>query len=222
MRAVLLGQPELDFVRPDGLTRQTVCIPSGLLPTPRCPRTRLEWFIAGTAPNAADDIYQAFQLDRETGLLADDSTPPEQRVWETFAVYPQEARAWAIRQGIPQPPQSAADAIRVGEDAQMRLLTPDPYTIYELSPMLPDDAQRIRLSAGVPPGTERVRYELNGVLVGESDAAPWSVWWTLALGEHELIAYALTTDGGRIASAPIRFTVVADVPPSAYTEGESE
>jgi 1A family penicillin-binding protein len=222
MRAVLRGQPETAFVRPAGLVRQEVCIPSGLLPTPRCPRTRLEWFIDGTQPTAADNLYQEFILDRATGLLADDDTPVERRVRQVFAVYPQEAREWAIRQGIPQPPERASALTPVqmpDADRGLRLLSPDPYTIFEISPILPIDAQRIRFAAGVPPGTQRITYELDGVMLPPVESAPWSLWWTLELGEHTLIAHADTLDGVQ-TSAPITFTVVADSPPGAYNRNE--
>jgi 1A family penicillin-binding protein len=222
MRAVLRGQPETAFVRPDGLVRQEVCIPSGLLPTPCCPRTRLEWFIDGTQPIAADNLYQEFILDRATGLLADDDTPVERRVRQVFALYPQEAREWAIRQGIPQPPEraSALTPVRMPDaDRGLRLLSPDPYTIFEISPILPIDAQRIRFAAGVPPGTQRITYELDGVMMPPVESAPWSLWWTLELGEHTLIAHAETLDGVQ-TSAPITFTVVADEPPGAYNRNE--
>ena len=218
MRAALRGQPETEFVRPDGLTRQEVCIPSGLLPTPRCPRTRLEWFIDGTQPAAADNLYQEFILDRATGLLADDDTPVERRVRQVFALYPQEAREWALRQGIPQPPEraSALTPVQMPDAARgLRLLSPDPYTEFEISPILPIDAQRIRFAVGVPSGTQRVTYELDGILLPPVESAPWSLWWTLELGEHTLIAHAETLDGLQ-TSAPLQFRVVADAPPEAY------
>jgi 1A family penicillin-binding protein len=222
MRAVLRGQPETAFVRPDGLVRREVCIPSGLLPTPRCPRTRPEWFIEGTEPTAADNLYQEFILDRATGLLADEDTPVERRVRQVFALYPQEAREWAIRQGIPQPPEraSALTPVRMPDaERGLRLLSPDPYTIFEISPILPIEAQRIRFAVGVPPGTQRVTYELDGVGLPAVESAPWSLWWTLELGEHTLIAHAETPDGLQ-TSAPLHFRVVADAPLGAYTRNE--
>ncbi len=75
MRALLQGQPDRPFVQPDGLKQVEVCELSGLLPTPACPHTRLEWFIPGTEPTQTDTYYQQVWIDPSTGSLADDSTP---------------------------------------------------------------------------------------------------------------------------------------------------
>ncbi len=218
MRSVLLGQPELRFSVPDGLTRVRVCQPSGLLPTPACQVARDEWFIAGTEPTATDPIWQTLTLDRRTGLLADETTPDDQRVQRTYQVLPQEARDWALRNHVVQPP--AGTAMRVAaDDDRLRLLEPDPYTTFELSPLLPPDAQRLRLTVGAPAAVERVTYLMDGVEIGTATDEPWAVWWTLELGEHTLVARALLADGTTADSEPIPFTVVRDAPPESYTVG---
>ena len=107
MREVLNGQPELDFTEPPGIVTREICALSGLLATPECPRRRVELFIDGTQPTQPDNIYQTFTIDSATGQLADDSTPPERRVERVYAVLPQEARDWGLRNGIPLPPTGA-------------------------------------------------------------------------------------------------------------------
>ena len=104
MRAALAGKPESAFSQPAGLVRAEVCVPSGLLPTPQCPRTRSEWFLPGTAPTQPDNLYQSFGLDTRTGGLAAPGTPAQFVVDKVFMVLPPEARDWAIQNGIPQPP----------------------------------------------------------------------------------------------------------------------
>ncbi|NPV67350.1 MAG: penicillin-binding protein 1C [Anaerolineae bacterium] len=210
MREALLGQPQLSFQRPDGLIQVEVCALSGLLPTDACTQRVREWFIPGTEPTTYDTIHQVFTIDRRTGMLADESTPPEERVERVYLVLPQEARDWAARQGIPAPPAPAPSA----PDAHigLRLLEPDPYTTFRLSPTLPPDAQRLRLTAGVRPGTQRVTYIMDGAPVGTASAAPWVVWWPLQLGQHELVAEAVLADGSIERSEPIPFTVSAFVP----------
>lgn len=211
MREVLLGQPESGFDRPEGLAQVEVCALSGLLPTEACPRRVLEWFIPGTEPTAADPFHQFLTVDRRTGLLADDTTPPEERVERVYLILPQEARDWAAREGIPQPPLGAS---LVSSDAArgLRLLEPDPYSIFRLSPALPPDSQRLRLTAGVRAGTQRVTYLLDGAAVGSATASPWEVWWPLTLGQHELVAEAILADGTLERSTPIPFTVTDYVP----------
>ncbi len=220
MREVLIGQPELTFPRPGGLVQAEVCALSGLLPTEACPRRVREWFIEGTVPTASDPFHQVLTIDRRTGLLAVETTPPEDRVEQVYLVLPQEARDWAVREGIPQPPLGAAMITPDGAHT-LRLLEPDPYTVFRLSPALPIETQRLRLTVGVRPGTTRVTYLMDGQPVGSATEAPWVVWWPLEAGPHELTAVAELADGTTEASAPIPFTVTEYIPPELMpTSGE--
>ena len=214
MRRVLAGQPEVAFTRPDGIVSQEVCALSGLLPTPACPRRRVERFIEGTQPTETDNIYQTFTIDRTSGLLADDTTPPQDQVERVFAVLPQEARDWANRNGIPQPPIGAV-VLRPDDSAGLRLLEPDPYTVFQISPRTPPDTQRIRLTAGVPPNTESVTYLMNDQELGTVQAEPWALWWMLEPGDHELVAQALLADGTTEISAPVPFRVTEYAAPQS-------
>ncbi|HLV36587.1 MAG TPA: transglycosylase domain-containing protein [Spirillospora sp.] len=219
IRHVLTGQPELTFTRPPGIVSQEVCALSGLLPTPECPRRRVEWFIDGTQPTEPDNLYQTFTIDRRTGLLADDQTPPEDRIERVYVVLPQEARDWAIRNGIPQPPAGAA-VRRPDESQTLRLLQPDPYTTFQISPRTPPETQRIRLTVGAPPGTEAVTYFMNDQALGTVHEEPWALWWVLEPGDHELVAQALLADGTTTLSAPIPFRVTIYTPPQSRTVTE--
>lgn len=211
MRRVLLGQPELEFAVPDGLVRAEVCATSGLLPTEDCPKTRGEWFIEGTVPTEEDNFYQRFTLDRRTGLLADDSTPLEDREDRVYLILPPEAREWGARQGIPQPPVGAR--LVGGETVPARLLSPDPYTIFRLTPLLPDDQQRIHLTLTTPTHTQRVEYYLDGAPLATTDTAPFDHWWTLQPGEHEVYAVVHLDDGNILTTNSIPFRVGVWVPP---------
>lgn len=212
MREVLMGQPSLRFQRPEGLIHMEVCALSGLLPTEACSQRIREWFIEGTEPNEPDPFHQRFTIDRRSGLLADDTTPPEDRVEQVFLVLPQEARQWAIREGLPQPPLNAT-FLEPDSARGLRLLEPDPYTTFRLSPTLPPETQRLRLTVGARPGTQRVTYQLNGQSIGTSTASPWVVWWPLEAGQHELVAVAEMADGTLERSEAIPFTVASYVPP---------
>ena len=63
MRGLLQGYPAHPFERPGGLAQIEVCALSGLLPTPACPHTRMEWFIAGTEPTRTDTFYRQAWID---------------------------------------------------------------------------------------------------------------------------------------------------------------
>jgi penicillin-binding protein 1C len=206
MRQVLLGQPQLEFQQPEGLLRVEVCNLSGLLPRENCPLRRVEWFIAGTEPTEYDTTYQDFAIDQRTGALADERTPREQVRLETFVVLPQQAWQWALRSGLKLPPQEVL-LQTVDPQAALRLLEPDPYTIFEISSLTPLATQRLRFRAAVPPDTVEIRYLLNGEPVGAVAQAPWSWWWTLAVGEWEVSVEALLQDGSRLRSDPVIFAV---------------
>jgi penicillin-binding protein 1C len=214
MRAVLLGQPELKFEQPPGIVQHNVCATSGLLPTPECPLLRSEWFIEGTVPTEPDNLYQTFQIDMTTGFLADASTPPEQVTSQVYLVLPQEARDWALRNGIRQPPLGAP--LLLPDDGEgLRLLEPDPYTVFEISPLVPLDTQRLRFTVAAPANTQSVTYFLNGEVLGSSSSAPWVVWWPLQVGQHELVAQAALSDGTLDVSEAITFSVTQFTPPQS-------
>lgn len=98
------GLPAQGWEQPPGLVRVQVCVPSGLLPTPDCPSTTSDLFLAGKAPVMQDNMYQAFEINSENGKRASACTPPEliQRV--VYQVYPSTAADYVRAQGIPQPP----------------------------------------------------------------------------------------------------------------------
>lgn len=208
MREVLRGQPETAFAEPPGLVTREVCIPSGKLATPLCPQRRMERFIEGTEPRTPDDIYQRFTIDMRTGLLAGADTPPAFQAERVYAVLPQAARDWGIRNGWPPPPQGASLVLTDADPQAVRLLEPDPYTLYELSTLLPAEAQRLRLTTAAPAGTVRVTYWLNDEAIGASEAAPYTLWWPLRAGDFSLSARAELSDGSTRTSEPIPFTVV--------------
>lgn len=105
MERVLAGKPIQDFAIPSGMVRVEVCDESGLLPTEYCPpdHRHTEIFLAEQAPKDPDNVWQKFKIDRTNGLLATELCPDviEEKI---FAVYPPEARQWAIEHNIPQPP----------------------------------------------------------------------------------------------------------------------
>jgi penicillin-binding protein 1C len=205
MRRVLVGQPELKFQRPDGLSRVEICTLSGLLPKENCPLRRVEWFVEGTEPTEYDHYYQNFRIDRRTGLLADENTPVEYVNVQTFVVLPREARDWAIQNSLPLPPEGAlVDEPTIG----LRLTEPDPYTSFEISPITPIETQRLHFTVATPQDTVSVNYYLNGERLGIETEAPFDLWWTLDIGEWELSAEATLSDSTILDSEPVPFSVL--------------
>ena len=216
LRTVKRGEIHNDFPEPPGLARREVCRVSGLLPTEHCQGRINEIFISGTEPRAYDAFYQAFVIDRETGWLANDNTPARNRVERVYIVLPEEARAWARSRGIPPPPQDMP--AQSPSDDELHLLSPDPYTVYEIADAVPLDSQRLRFAVAAPTSAREVRYLLNGQLIASAYREPWTVWWTLQTGQYSLVAVATLADGRRVESRPLLFSVVARRPLASYEE----
>ena len=133
--------------------------------------------------------------------------PAEDVILDTFVVLPQEARDWAILNGVNLPPLGAVQDDD-SSTATVRLLSPDPYTNYEISPITPIDTQRIRFSTAVPSNTTQLDYYLNDEFYQSSTDNPFDVWWQLEIGEWELQAIATLADGTELESEILYFGVV--------------
>ncbi len=207
MRTVLRGQPALVFEQPDGLVQREICTLSGKLPTPACPYTRREWFIAGTEPTAPDDLYRSVELDAATGLLAAEDTPPERRIVQTVLDLPPRAHAWARQERLPLLADLAQQAGPARAADELVLLSPDDRTTYQLDPALPLSAQRVQLLAAGPNGLHDVTFYLNDAPLAQVAEGPFGVWWTLAEGQYTLYAAGLLANGDRVESGEVAFSV---------------
>lgn len=216
MRTLSAGAPDRQFARPSGLVRVEICLPSGLLPTPACPTRRLEWFLAGTQPTAPDAFYRNVTLDRRTNRLADDATPPEQRIARTALNLPPALQPWARRNGLLLWDDLARDAaltgpptaVAAGTTAEpLRLIAPDPLTVYRLSPRLPAEHQQVRLAAVAERNVVSLTIWLDDRPLASFTAPPYEVWWPLAPGAHRAWVEGVTADGRLLRSSETSFTV---------------
>jgi membrane peptidoglycan carboxypeptidase len=105
------GQSPDDWPLPDGVVRLRVCDPSGMLPTDACPNLADEVFLDGFQPTQADGLYQAYAVNRDTGLLATVFTSPQSVEKRVYMRVPPEAQAWAASMQLPTPP-TAYDTIQ--------------------------------------------------------------------------------------------------------------
>ena len=106
MQVAMREIPTQGWSIPAGIKTVRVCQPSGLLPTDLCPAIVAEVFIEGNEPNQFDNLYQKFQINRETGSLATVFTPPELVEEQVFLSLPMEAVNWAQANGLPVPPHT--------------------------------------------------------------------------------------------------------------------
>lgn len=121
--------------RPAGVREMEVCVLSGLLPVQpgegagRCPTVR-ELFMAGTEPMAVDRSTVEVVVNRETGRLATQFTPPRLLETRKYTLYPPEAADWAEANGIEQPPTEYDTLRRVTTKIEGRaaITSPRPFS----------------------------------------------------------------------------------------------
>jgi membrane carboxypeptidase/penicillin-binding protein PbpC len=214
LRAVLTGQPEQDFPRPQGLVQVEICSLSGMLPTPDCPYRRMEWYIAGTQPTMEDTFYYRVEIDQVTGLLATAETPPERLVSLLALDLPPQAHPWARSQGLllladlASTSPSTSEAASGGE-SPLYLVSPPASSIYQISPVLPAESQRLQIEvvAASGLGLKEVTIWVDGSLAATFSQPPYIFWWALVEGEHQAWAQAVTVAGEKLASPVITFEV---------------
>ena len=207
MRALLQGQPDRPFAQPDGMKQVQVCDLSGLLPTPACPHTRLEWFIAGTEPTQPDTYYQQITMDALTGALADDRTPPERRKEIVVFDLPVEAQPWARAQGLPL----LADLKQTTESVRANslvLISPTPNTTYHITGDLSQSAQQLSVEAVAGQSFSKVTIYLDGNPLQEFAGPPYQTWWPLAASAHRFWAEGTTATGETVRSDEVAITVL--------------
>jgi penicillin-binding protein 1C len=166
------------YTQPPGVTTRVVCMPSGLLPTDACPPSsqRTDLFIAGNEPTLSDNIWQAFEIDAETGKLASPLTPPERKESRVFQILPQEAADWVRDSGIPQPPTEQTVVSFDDFDPDTAIISPtiNGYIggVVEVIGNARGGPFRLEYGRGVEPtewipiGGERGDEVINGVLQG--------------------------------------------------------
>jgi len=204
METALRGRPVLDFSEPPGLERVRVCVPSGLLPTPYCPRTREEVFIVGTAPTRPDDWYRPVQVDVATGLPPGPGTSLERTTERVFVYPPAELWEWAQENGWALGPSLQAwSPGATGEG--LVIVAPDPGTVYRLSPAVPPLYQSIRVAARPAEGVSVAEVTLyaDGKPLATRTAMPFEALWQLTPGEHRFWA-----EGRDVEGRPLRSTLV--------------
>ena len=215
MRALLQGQPGRPFVRPDGMKQVEVCDLSGLLPTPICPHTRMEWFINGTQPTQADNYYQQVWIDALTNSLANDSTPADRRKSIIALNLPVEAQPWARTQGLPLLADFKQNAtLRPGSGQasqnanELMLVSPTPNTTYRITSDLNQSAQQLSVEAAAGQGFTKVAIYADGKVLSTFSNPPYQTWWTLSAGQHSFWAEGIASNGESVTSEHVTINVL--------------
>jgi membrane peptidoglycan carboxypeptidase len=143
MQYTLRDLPSASWEMPSGIVTASVCDPSGMLPTAVCPNVVSEVFLDGRKPVQTDTLFQTFQVNRETGLLATVFTSPELVETRTYMIVPPQARLWAESAGIAAPPTA--------------------YDTLQTPPVLPD----VHITSPGMFADGRGRIEILGSAAGE-------------------------------------------------------
>jgi hypothetical protein len=161
---------------------------------------------------AVDTFFRPVMVDSATGLLADETTPAG-RLSPLLALdLPPAAHPWAREQGLALLDdllQASSQGEAVAVVGPLRLVAPDPNTIYRLSPSLPAEAQRVRLEALATAGVVEVTFYLDGTALARVDEPPYETWWPLAAGRHEVWVEARSVAGEVLTSPVVTFEVRA-------------
>lgn len=180
METAMAGEVAQRPAPPSGVEMRTICGDTGLLPGAACPRPTSEFFVKGTAPAAAEQVYAISSIPGQ--LLQD---------------VPRDAEAWAATLGITAP----------GGATRPRAITivePPPLSVLFVAPELPSAAMVLR--AVVPPEATGVAFRLNNRLVATTGAGSPEVVTRLDPGDYEFEVSATTPTG--VVSARSTFKVV--------------
>ncbi|MEW6402393.1 MAG: penicillin-binding protein 1C [Chloroflexota bacterium] len=203
IRGLLQGRPAREFEQPDGIHPVEVCALSGLLPTPACQHTRMEWFIAGTEPTQVDTLYRQVWIEPGTNGVSTEMV----QGWQSLIVLdlPTETQPWAREQGLPL----LADFSNgpSSQTAEIVLSSPRPNTVYQMTSATEPSSQQLLIEALIGPGVTQVTFWVDGSLLGNADQSPYQTWWQLQPGEHRFWAEGVSSGGERLKSAEVIITV---------------
>jgi len=207
------------FTRPATVAEVTVCAPSGLLPTPECPRLRRENFIAGTEPTRPDDQFVRVAIDRATGQLADAETPVARISERVYWNLGPEYADWMKSQGIPRLEigdwgLGAGDSTLPIHNSQFAiqhslfLSSPTPNSAYALHPGVPAERQRLPVRGFASGGVwHSLRLLVDGEVIAQAEkATAVESWWQLASGPHRF-----WLEGEQNAGGPTERTEVISI-----------
>jgi len=152
--------PAQNWALPANIITMDVCYPSGLLPTENCPRIVREVFIQGNEPQGSDNLYQSFEVNRETGLLASVFTPSSQIEDRVYLSVPPEARSWADQAGIDIAPTLYDLEIPEEREDGLSFTTPENYSFVKgkvgIIGSIPEEnfvSARLQYGMGLNPGS---------------------------------------------------------------------
>jgi hypothetical protein len=133
------GGKQTPFVKPESVVAGTVCVPSGMKPTPACGKTTSDIFAKDQLPKEDDSWWRPVNIDIRNGFLAAPNTPPQFIQQQNMLVIPpniadkKTAEDWAKALNIALAPSEVSNG-QIGPGGTGVPLTPDgqelPAAIY--------------------------------------------------------------------------------------------
>ncbi len=193
------GRQATGFSQPAGLVEETICVPSGLRPTPLCGRTSKDLFVVDSLPEEEDTWWQRVRIDVRNGLLAQPRTPGQYVRQEIMLVLPEElleteedrktAEEWAEALELPLAPTETST---LSGSVNLSAIIFSPVTGARLSGVVPISGRAT--SNG---------FELYRVEFGRGTAP--SSWTSIIVREDE------------VESGTLAIWNVTGLPPGTYT-----
>ncbi len=183
MLAALNDVPAANFSAPPGVRMTEICADTGTLPSEACPE-RIQFPFADSQPPlpAEQDLWQKVRIDKVTGKLATEFTPPELIEEKVFKVYPEPYKQWAEENGIPQPPSEASDVFTSEPQAAINL---------PVEGAVVQGVVEVRGSANVP---GFANYELQYGISHDPGAFSPAIWGPVGAPiENDVLGYWDTT-----------------------------
>ena len=181
----------------DDLIDVEVCAYSGHIAGDACPDRVKVHAPVHAVPITPCPYHQAYDVDRATGRAVVPACRKPGRGYDrkSFVVLPSAVTAWLTdrHRAVPEAPVFDDDCAADVAAAPPVMTTPGEGQVVSLIPGVPASRQLVPLSASTH--APAVTWFVDGVLVG-SAAADQRVYWTPAVGRHEIV---VADDAGRKA-----------------------
>jgi 1A family penicillin-binding protein len=181
MEEALSVTPPTPFSRPADIVEQEVCVPSGLLPTPECPKRVTELFAHSNRPTKHDDLYRRVEVCKVNGKLAFEGVPTNGREVRVFAAFPPPYSEWGPRNGYPAPPSQRCDdvyrGVKIAEIERPGPESPVRGVVQVVGSAMMDDFHHLDVEVGTGP-TPTQWLKVTGARSQGVDHALLGVWDT--------------------------------------------
>jgi membrane carboxypeptidase/penicillin-binding protein len=209
--------PPNDWALLPGVTQMEVCDPSGMLPTLQCPTIVSEVFLTGQEPTQPDNLYQTYQVNKETERLATVFTPPELVEERVYLNIPLEAGDWAKSIGLKTPPEIYDVIYTPLENMDAQITTPSMFDHLSGQVNIKGrvsgtdfESYRLQFGAGLNPVGWIVIQDDRTVPV---ETGNLGIWDTAGLNGLYAVQLVVLRAGQRIETTTIQVTV-DNLPPS--------